>query len=480
MQDNWREWFGEVRGSVWLQIWAWLTVGSLAWFLLWLPEWRIVDVVYGYNQQRLNIILILALMVIGVLMTSEGRRLYAGTVLAVPRTVLWWAAGFFCMGTLSALRAASPVHGLLEVSSYALIFFAAFALAAARSVLGRRMDLMLLAGVLALLWLYALQFWSTFLEPWYPTLKFSERAGAAGFVNIRTFGFAAAFLLPLSVLPLLWFPFLPKWLKGLLIVMSASLWTQLLVANSRGSLLALVVVLVLCACCWRGNCAAWLRWQWMAFVCGIFGFGLALWLHGNAAVAVGAAPEAMIRTSSSGRIEMWLLAFEYIRAMPLLGIGPMHWAADMHNRAGSPHNFIVQFGVEWGLVALMFFLLVGFALMRRLVEVNRELSVDDRVWLATAGVVVVDSLFSGSFGSPIGWAVLPLLCAMALHRLCPAREAPVSALSIRWIIGLISLVLCVLAFTLTAEIQRIEESQINFFDGKRLFYAPRFWIQGWF
>ncbi|MSQ98247.1 MAG: hypothetical protein EXR85_02965 [Xanthomonadales bacterium] len=71
--------------------------------------------------------------------------------------------------------------------------------------------------------------------------------------------------------------------------------------------------------------------------------------------------------TSSGRIAMWRATLDDAQSHPLLGIGPMnHACTGPIDRAGHPHNFPLQFMLEWGIPALFLLLAAAGVLFYRL------------------------------------------------------------------------------------------------------------------
>ncbi len=77
--------------------------------------------------------------------------------------------------------------------------------------------------------------------------------------------------------------------------------------------------------------------------------------------------------TSSGRLAMWRGTLDETRTHPLLGIGPMNYACTGPlDRAGHPHNFPLQFMVEWGVPALLLLLFAAGFLLFKLASALRK------------------------------------------------------------------------------------------------------------
>lgn len=75
-------------------------------------------------------------------------------------------------------------------------------------------------------------------------------------------------------------------------------------------------------------------------------YGLPELINGNGAYAENITTD----TRLSGRGELWSAVWSAIKVSPVLGMGPMHYAADGFAFAMHPHNALLQFAAEWGLV----------------------------------------------------------------------------------------------------------------------------------
>jgi O-antigen ligase len=196
--------------------------------------------------------------------------------------------------------------------------------------------------------------------------------------------------------------------------------------------------------------------------------------------------------SDHSRLYLWQIARKMIETHPLLGSGPMHFAAVDNGKGAHPHNLYLQWAAEFGLpsTGLLLALLVApvWAGLRRL---RREPALQS----SGAGVIaaclasLVDAGFSGNFVMPISqvWvaAAYGLLLAQ-LARPNPALAAQRSGPATRprlLLICLVSLVLqggLVVCWwqqgTRTAPKLSASTREVPADTKPR----PRFWQNGWF
>ena len=106
----------------------------------------------------------------------------------------------------------------------------------------------------------------------------------------------------------------------------------------------------------------------------------------------------IVRTSSSGRIELWQKAIQIWLENPILGIGGNHFSLQTPTLVPAhPHNIFFKFLAEWG-VTTFFVLFIIFMICQKIYKYRNNIPI-----LLIAGLVaiVVNSLLSGSFIYPV-------------------------------------------------------------------------------
>lgn len=184
------------------------------------------------------------------------------------------------------------------------------------------------------------------------------------YANVRFFNQLQGWTLPLIVLPSLLIAGRFPALKIFCAITAASWWLLLFVSGGRGTVLSALVAFPVTRLIYVTKARTWFRWQ---IVTALTGFALylvlilllptALGLDFNAS-QIGLLGRTI--TSSSGRKELWIHALGMIGTAPWLGIGPMHFAADVSIIAAHPHNALLQLAAEWGIPATLCFLLLFF------------------------------------------------------------------------------------------------------------------------
>lgn len=182
-------------------------------------------------------------------------------------------------------------------------------------------------------------------------------------------------------------------------------------SGGRATLLGIAMATV--AVAWVGQSAAV---PWIRRIAAYAGFGFLLYLgmFKLAPELLGLGGDFFVndfaaRTSAdvgAPRRYLWELALKYMGESPLLGIGPMHYAAIPNVEAAHPHNFYLQVAAEWGLPLALLVLAVAIAAAAGLSRAARTMTGQEEKQLGLSLVaffcaVAVDAVFSGNFVMPM-------------------------------------------------------------------------------
>jgi O-antigen ligase len=236
-------------------------------------------------------------------------------------------------------------------------------------------------------------------------------------------------------------PFLPLamrvaprgfWRSALCVV--ASLWWMCLIGSgSRTAWISLAAAGLLMLIFGRAGR------HWLFTQCLFFLAGLALWLaffYGVPSLIGIASQLESGRLTSFGsavpRWALWLLSLESVRAHPLLGVGPMHFAYTYNPIAAHPHNFWLQLAGEWGLPAAILAACTVLAFCVRLARAARSCADADQQEVGTTLVAAtaawgVGTLADGNMVIPTSQAmsvVVLMLATTWLRGRSPAVGAP--------------------------------------------------------
>lgn len=417
--------------------------------------------------------------VAGCLAAAAGlmRRQQGALHLRVPLAGLLTA--FFLLGLASSAASYSPRHALYEwanlLALLAVAWCIACALASQRG--GVLLDrLLLVCGVGCALYAFGA------LLVCISVVKVGGQPPPAlvifGFDNYRFFNHTQTVSLPLLGLlavrtqdrarRFFWWTIVAFW------------WMLLFVSAGRGTMLGLLA----------GLGVTWLvlpqkavrRWCLSMLAAGIAGFLMYLLLYVAVPMAQGLQPYGLFSTAversmanpSNGRMVLWQRAWEMVAAHPWLGSGPLHFAhagRDLQ-AAAHPHNWLLQFGSEWGVPAL---LCLAGALMLALLQLWRArtaVAPGDSMrqctlaaWMVTAIAIVLDGMVSGLLVMPTSqlWIALYLGCAWGwvagLTPGAPALAWQPSAVSRAGVVVLAGLLLVALGRGIWPEVANIPQHE---------------------
>lgn len=116
----------------------------------------------------------------------------------------------------------------------------------------------------------------------------------------------------------------------------------------------------------------------------------------------------LARTSSSGRLDLWLKALNTWLEHPILGVGGNHFLLQQpYTVIAHPHNIWLKFLSEWGISAC---LLLGLIVLLY-IQVKHEISNTPPILLAGAIAIFFNAMLSGSFLYPV--SQITSLCVLA-------------------------------------------------------------------
>jgi O-antigen ligase len=360
------------------------------------------------------------------------------------KLIWWFCGGFFFLGALSALQSAFSPQAFLEWSLLLSLLILSYLIAT--EVKENSLDQ--IKTILRVLGAGTALYVGTSMVPLVSALLLKSQPSLIdlipGFDNWRFLNHTQTAILPLlglllvmdsprskvedadtraSSLISLWSKY-RYWLWWYAI--SAS-WMLVFISGARGTALGMSVSIAVVFFLLRKKAWPWCRIMLLAALFGALGNFL---LYTVAPLAIGLRPfgslgEVAGRTvfnPDSGRIALWHIAMDLIKAYPWLGSGPMHFA---HYSRGMrlpahPHNWILQIASEWGCVALICFCAILYLSLRSLFRTARTVASDDRdnqaisvAFLAVLIALICDGLVSGLLVMPVSqlWIAIYAGCA---------------------------------------------------------------------
>lgn len=414
------------------------------------------------------------------------------------RTVTALALTCLLLGVLSSALGSDPWGGLLEVGLMAGVVVLALVVAVAvADHEGPALLLVVLTATAALLY-YA---GDLLTLPGVDERSLYHRPREGGFANVRFMNHFHVALLPLAaVLPAA--RLIPVWVRAVTFLAPALAAFYLLQTEARGGVLALVVACVAVVATRSGPARRWGVTVAAAGAVGLAGTVLARWwTAANSQVPGGALVDTAALADTSYRRAMWGDAVDVALGNPLLGLGPGGFAQVRNEDLlfsvfAHPHNSVLQFAAEWGLLVGVIVaaglvatgLLLTFRPAARIGPLPVGGGLDrDMVEAAVSASTLAMLLESGVAGvlmTPVSLVLLSLVAGTVLGVRTAARDwsrAVEDSARPMWtiVVGVAALAaLLPLAGVFSRDLDAIERDRCHSIRELRGFVAPRFWEQG--
>lgn len=179
---------------------------------------------------------------------------------------------------------------------------------------------------------------------------------------------------------------------------------------------------------------------------------------------------------------LWRRCLEFIADSPLLGIGPMQFAADARNQFAHPHNWLLQLAAEWGLPATLLLCAAVVFLWRTWSAEKPEGISEERrdVLLLAVLVALIYGLLDGNYVMPISQTAVALTFGAFVGSCAIRRPEPATLKGAVPLVGVLlysAITLTVMtAVTVPCQSAAVEQSIRKLGFGS---LAPRFWLDGW-
>jgi putative inorganic carbon (HCO3(-)) transporter len=389
---------------------------ACAGWLVLLPAMELPVAIGYYDQKRfaqlaLFLLVTVLLLVSGTLRTwaiLQIRTLHGSTRLAL--TLL------LALGIASCANARYPVYAFAELGILGCTAILALAVAAAARPLMPQVREAVALMLMAMMGLYLVRFVAGYLSSRIGVTPLYVPELYAGFGHLRYFSQWQTWTLPLAVVPFLTFRSLS--LRLLALLLAVAWWALSFGTGTRGTTLALGIAVVCTAVLARRS----LPWALAQIGCAAAGFALA-WVAFVMPETIGEdlglerlAGTLQSRETANLRIAFLAEALELGRTHPLLGIGPMHFAA--HGEwAAHPHNSVAQLAVEWGIPATLIALAIVAVALRSwlgLLPAARDVTPLRPALTAAMLAAGVHALVSGLLVTPASQMMLALTAGLML------------------------------------------------------------------
>lgn len=471
---------------------SWILLAALVYVFLALN----VDFAPGltwHDGQRLAELALLAFMVFA-LGVPEIRVSAAGMWMALPHRIRMMLFAVIALGLMSAVHAMLWRWALLEWATLLLLLVLTLGIAAGRRACGKRLDMLLIAGLYAAAAAYVAKvvvvYWAMLTVGAEYGQAFNVRELFPGFSNIRFFGHVQTMLLPFLFLPLVWCrSFRYRLLFGLVPLV----WWMLVVASgTRGTWVALIMGMTSTLIFGGRTGHRWCKWQVAGLGGGLVLYGIFVLLvpdiFGQQAAFLHRVEDI---TSLSRREVIWAAAYWFGHDNPMLGVGPMHFAYYGNVVAAHPHNAILQFFSEWGIPAAVLmtavFVAGGWAFSHHVRRAVKEYD-EDKGLMAVALLAAVtgaaaQAMVDGVLVMPVSQVTLALLCGWSLGFYFAGRGDVAECGATGTISATIIIILAAgcMIYGVLPEIGDLSEREEKYLASHPpgTILLPRFWAQGW-
>ncbi|MDD4853701.1 MAG: O-antigen ligase family protein [Acinetobacter towneri] len=121
---------------------------------------------------------------------------------------------------------------------------------------------------------------------------------------------------------------------------------------------------------------------------------------------------ALTRTSTSGRAELWLKAWQVWLEHPFFGVGGNHFfLQEPYSLLMHPHNLLFKFLSEWGIATFLFLILFFFITKK----IKQNIQIIPFFLLSGSIAILINSLLSGSMLYPVSQITNMFLIAYTLQ-----------------------------------------------------------------
>jgi len=391
---------------------------------------------------------------------------------------------------ISTFLADNSNSAIKELSLYVGIFFLFLSISSITIPNSKLIQYTSLIAFITNALVYLTIFFTAFLASFIENIPLQWPEPFSGFSNVRFFNQYQIWSITLLALPLLIYPELDKRLKFFLKIIATG-WAILLFASaSRGAVLSVLLAMLMTLFLFKEYAKEFLKLNGLILIAGLIGylflFKLIPVLLENQ-VTVDWEPTKDI-TNSSGRIELWQYAIQYIIDNPWLGIGPMHYAYYPGPTHAHPHNSLLQWACEMGIPSTLLVIFLIYSGLSAWVKKfyhlnnNNKLYAPSHLWIALfcslcSGLIY--SLVSGVIVMPLSQITMALIIGWMLGIYFQDQESkPVSQLQHISFMLLAGATLITLTYTVLPSLLPRLNSYADLPYQDYPIIAPRFWQIG--
>ncbi|QQM63891.1 O-antigen ligase family protein [Pseudoalteromonas sp. LC2018020214] len=368
---------------------------------------------------------------------------------------------FIFSGCLSALMSMEQSFSLLYTLHISLLILTMYYVSTIndkRSILFIIYALLIAHTSLILICLLNIIFTLSEQQPLNPYIIYS------GFINIRFFNQVQVFILPFLVLLLKF-----KSIQRIVFIILFLNLLLIFIGQARGALLSFLVFSIFALAL-----KTTLKKQ---VLIGLVCLALSC-ITFYALDSLNKGVTEILRTSSSGRIELWFNTLSHLSLKHLfIGNGPGVFEMSLGSSApySHPHNSLIEILNEWGLIALICILTVVFTTFRKAIthlkQHKKDIITESLFYSFAIGITY--SLFSGVHVMPVSQTLLFIMWGLLLGRVDKKRGQSISINK-----SLKTLIAILFVFTWYLYLQKAISIYNNIDPDKGYIYGPRFWSVG--
>jgi O-antigen ligase len=317
------------------------------------PAWRVPGLKW-YDGQRLEQILLL---LVFALLVVRWPALLSPSARLGSRLVSSMLVALAVLGLVSVVLAPDSQVALVDYGLWLGCGALAWALASLRARAGATFDGLMLLLLLVPVLFYALGFWFRYLGFVLVGTAPDAMNLLEGFQNRRFMSQWQTPLLAAGAGLVLWAWPRSRWGALALATILAQWWCINMWTGSRSTMLGMLVAGLLSLLVYPG------RWRWLQVQTALLAAGFALyWLSVHKILGwLGLATPPLWEgrmslaglSNGSGRDLLWQEAWRQGVASPWFGSGPAHFVDSLTADFAHPHNLVLQFLAEWGVVAAL-------------------------------------------------------------------------------------------------------------------------------
>ncbi|WP_310736001.1 O-antigen ligase family protein [Pseudoalteromonas sp. SR41-7] len=365
---------------------------------------------------------------------------------------------FGCLSSSMSMEQSFSLLYTFHISSLILTMYYVSTINDKRSILFIIYALLIAHTSLILICLLNIIFTLSEQQPLNPYIIYS------GFINIRFFNQVQVFILPFLVLLLKF-----KSIQRIVFIILFLNLLLIFIGQARGALLSFLAISIFAlALKTTLKKQVLIGLVCLALSCITF-YALDSLNKGGAEI---------LRTSSSGRIDLWFNTLSNLSLKHLfIGNGPGVFEMSLGSSApfSHPHNSVIEILNEWGLIALICILTVVFTTFRKAIthlkQHKKDIITESLFYSFAIGITY--SLFSGVHVMPVSQTLLFIMWGLLLGRVDKKRGQSISINK-----DLKALVTILFVFAWYLYLQKAISIYNNIDPDKGYIYGPRFWSVG--